>query len=272
MRTCQIWVHRATLAGMRAATVIIIIMVCISLVLGIALLRTQKQAEEQRHVDEESILLHSNQWVQTRVKLDEQSKVNFSLETNLTDRLTELKSVSNKLVDVSGNLAKVEAEVKAAQEELAKRDAKIAELANLLDDKDKKLDDLRTSITGLEGQIAETEKRLATSEGDRDFLSRELKRLQMEKAELERQFNDLAILREQVRKLKDELTITRRIEWIKRGIFGGTERKGGELLQRGMVAQPVRTNYNLDVEIKRDGGAKIHAPTNAPPAKPPAPK
>jgi uncharacterized protein (DUF3084 family) len=145
-------------------------MVCISLGLGVALLRTQRRAEEQRHMDEESILLHSNQWVQTRVKLDEQSKINFSLETNLTDRLSELKSVSNKLVDVSGNLVKVEADVKAAQEELAKRDAKIAELANLVDDKDKKLDDLRGSIAGLEGQIAETEKKLATSEGDKELL------------------------------------------------------------------------------------------------------
>ena len=156
--------------------------------------------------------------------------------------------------------------------EIAKRDAKIAELANLLDDKDKKLDDLRTSITGLEGQIAETEKRLATSEGDKELLLKELKRLQAEKAELERQFNDLAILREQVRKLKDDLSIARRLDWIRRGLYGGTERKGGELLQRGMVAQPVRTNYNLDVEIKREGGAKINAVTNGPPANPPAPK
>jgi len=159
MRACQITVHRATLSVMRAATVIIIVMICISLGLGIALLRTQKRAEEQRNMDEESILLHSNQWVQTRVKLDEQAKVNFSLETNLTDRMMELKSVSNKLIDVSGNLAKVEADVKAAQEEIAKRDAKIAELANLLDDKDKKLDDLRTSITGLEGQIADAQEK-----------------------------------------------------------------------------------------------------------------
>ena len=50
------------------------------------------------------------------------------LETNLTDRMAELKSVSNRLVDVSGTLAKAEADVKTAQEELAKRDAKIAEL------------------------------------------------------------------------------------------------------------------------------------------------
>jgi predicted nuclease with TOPRIM domain len=141
-----------------------------------------------------------------------------------------------------------------------------------LDDKDKKLDDLRTSITGLEGQIAETEKRLATSEGDKELLLKELKRLQVEKAELERQFNDLAILREQVRKLKDDLSIARRLDWIRRGLYGANERKGAEVLQRGMVAPPVRTNYNLDVEIKKDGGAKINAAPNAPPPIPPAPK
>jgi septal ring factor EnvC (AmiA/AmiB activator) len=252
---------------MRAATVIIIVMICISLGLGIALLRTQKRAEEQRNMDEESILLHSNQWVQTRVKLDEQAKVNFSLETNLTDRMMELKSVSNKLIDVSGNLAKVEADVKAAQEEIAKRDAKIAELANLLDDKDKKLDDLRTSITGLEAQIAETEKRLTTSEGDKELLLKELKRLQVEKAELERQFNIRHPRRSQEAERRPfhapaRLDPTRTLR--------SNERKGAECCKR-VVALPVRTNYNLTWRSK-DGGAKINAKPNGPPPIPPAPK
>jgi hypothetical protein len=104
------------------------------------------------------------------------------------------------------------------------------------------------------------------------LLLRELKRLQAEKAELERQFNDLVLVREQFRKLKEELSIARRLDWIRRGLYGATERKGAELLQRGMVAPPVRTNYNLDVEIKKDGGAKINAAPNAPPPIPPAPK
>jgi len=62
---------------------------------------------------------------------------------------------------------------------------------------------------------ADTERKLAASEGDREFLLAELKRLQAEKVDLERQFNDLALLRDQIRKLKDELSIASRLEWIR---------------------------------------------------------
>jgi chromosome segregation ATPase len=223
-----------------------------------------KKAVEQHEADVQQKLLLSNNWAQSEAKLAEQIKVNMALETNLTDRISELKTTSEKLVDVSGSLAKAEAEVKTAQEELAKRDAKISELENQREDMTKKMTELNGSITTLEGQIADTEKKLASSEGDREFLLKELKRLQTEKAELERQFNDLAILREQVKKLKDELSISRRLDWIRRGLYGLTERKGAELLQRGVVLQPVQTNYNLDVELRRGGGARITAPTNKP--------
>ena len=116
---------------------------------------------------------------------------------------------------------------------------------------------------------------MAASEGDREFLLKELKRLQAEKMELERQFNSLAILREQVKKLKEELSISRRLEWIRRGLYG--EQKGGQRLQAGLPVAAPKTNYALDVEIRRDGDAKVVAPagtapaTNATPANAPAP-
>ena len=99
--------------------------------------------------------------------------------------------------------------------------------------------DLNTSITSLESQIDNTKKKLAASEGDRDFLLNELKRLQTEKAELERKFNDLAVLRDQVRKLRDELSIARRLEWIRRGLYGSA--KGAEKLQKGLAAAGSQT-------------------------------
>ena len=98
----------------------------------------------------------------------------------------------------------------------------------------------------------------------------QLKRLQAEKAELERKFQDLAILREQVRRLRDELSIARRLEWIRRGLYGEIG-KGAELLQRGFVAKASESTnapagkggqYNLDVELSRDGTVKVN--TNAP--------
>ena len=97
-----------------------------------------------------------------------------------------------------------------------------------------------------------------------------MKRLQTEKAELERKFNDLAVLRDQVRKLRDELSIARRLDWIRRGLYGSE--KGAEKLQKGLAAAGPQTNYDLNVEIKQSGGAKIASPsTNAPATNTPVP-
>jgi hypothetical protein len=93
---------------------------------------------------------------------------------------------------------------------------------------------------------------------------KELKRMQTEKAELERQFNDLVLVKEQVRKLKDELSLARRLDMIRKGIWGNIM-KGGERLQKGFTpAAGPKTNYNLNVELNRDGTMKITTPTNSP--------
>jgi hypothetical protein len=147
---------------------------------------------------------------------------------------------------------------------MRKRDAKIAELESERDGMTEKMDQLTTSISDLETQIADTQRRLEVSEGDREFLVKELKRLQAEKSELERQFTDLAALRDQVRKLRDELSISRRLEWIRRGLYGSL--KGAELLRKGMAsATPGQTNFNLDVEVRREGGATVLTNTPAAP-------
>ncbi|MBI3417906.1 MAG: hypothetical protein HY043_21645 [Verrucomicrobia bacterium] len=261
---------------MRAKNIVIALLLITSLGLGIGWLRRHRLALEEHELETAKALQLSNSLTQTQKKLDEQVTVNQSLETNLVERVAELKTFSNKLGEVVTTLAKTEAKAeadsKAAQEALAQRDAKITDLEGKNDDMLKKMNELNVSITGLETQIAATEKKLAASEGNRAFLLNELKRLQAEKAELERQFNDLVALREQVRKLKDELSIARRLDWIRRGLYGvGSEKKGAELLVARPTAPAPKTNFNLDVEIKRDGGVKINSPEPTPaPAKPDA--
>src|SRR5437870_12087954 len=116
------------------------------------------------------------------------------------------------------------------------------------------------------------EKKHSSSERNREFLLKDLKRLQTEKAELERKFNDLALLRTQVAKLKDELSIARRLEWIRMGIYGMQAQKGAERLMATTPAPNTASNFNLQVELKQDGGASIvPLKTNAP-ANAPAPK
>ena len=110
-----------------------------------------------------------------------------------------------------------------------------------------------------------TERKLAASEGDREFLLKELKRMQLEKSELERQFTDLAVLRAQVSKLQEELAIARRLDWIRKGISTEVP-KGAVALQQGGSATKsgTGTNFGLNVEIGSQGGVKITTNTPAP--------
>src|SRR5262249_44261228 len=106
----------------------------------------------------------------------------------------------------------------------------------------------------------------------------QLQRLLGEKAELERKFNDLTVVRAQLRKLKQELVIARRLEWSRQGLLANTEHKGASKLMQGAGAPrpPTSTtpaaNYDLNVEINSQGGARIVPPSTNSPAStnPPA--
>ena len=230
------------------------------LLLGAGLVYRNSTATQEKKKDEATISTYSNQVVDVSKKLDEQKLVNLSLERDFVTQAEELKTYSNNLATVSANFVKTQAEAKTAAEsakdQLQRRETRITELESERDGMTKKMDGLTGSITDLESQIAVTQTKLEASEGDREFLLKELKRLQAEKSDLERQFNDLAMLRDQVKHLRDELSVSRRLEWIRRGLYGSL--KGGELLRKGFVSAGAgRTNYNLDVELKRDGSATV---------------
>ena len=246
-----------------------LVLLLVVLGLGVGWFLTSKRAADDRVTAASRIAALSNDVVATTVKLTEQQKVNVHLESTLGQRGEELALVSNKLTTVSGDLAKTEAEAKAAAEkakaEIEQRNGKIAELEGQKDELTKKMDGLNDQITGLAGQIQETERKLAASEGDRDLLQKELKRLLAEKAELERKFQDLAALRDQIRKLKEELSIANRIDFIRRSLYG-FDKKGGQVLAEGVKsAGPKATNspVQLNAEVGTDGSAKLNVLTNS---------
>ncbi len=252
-------------SGSYKPLVILLIVVC--LMLSIGLWVRHSNAEKRASDDAQKIALLSNQVAQATADLNESKQVNTSLEGNLTTQSDALKRLSNSLNQTTATLAKTEADAKkaAAQaaEEMAKRDQRISELEGQRDDLTKRMTELNGAITGLESQIEETQRKLATSEGDRAFLLKELKRMQQEKMELERQFNDLAMLRDQVKKLKDELSISKRLDWLRRGIYGTP--KGAEKLQKSLTS--TNKNFDLNVELKQDGSVKLNPGATPPPPK-----
>jgi septal ring factor EnvC (AmiA/AmiB activator) len=253
--------------------VILLLVACVALAVLFFIDHSQNQ-KVRKEIEDKSAELAKN-WQRTSTELTETKKDKVSLETNLVVRAAQVESLSNELVTVAAKLTRTETEAKAAaqaaQEELARRDARINELETQKDDLTKRMGELNVSIDELEKEITDTEKKLSASEGDRAFLLKELKRLQNEKAELERQLNNLTYLREQVKKLRDELTVAKRLEWIRRGIYGSE--KGGYRLVQGLAKSTAptnvpatQTNFNLNVELRQDGSVKVApvANTNAP--------
>jgi predicted nuclease with TOPRIM domain len=263
--------------------IVILAVVCIGLV--VALVTTNKTATQEKRKDIDTILMHSNQWEKTRADLEEHKQVIQNLEKDIETRNQQFGELTNKYTDVTAKytgtaatLAKTEQSLKAAQDEVAKRDAQIAELEARNQSLDQKAIDLSVALTNLTTQITDTQKKLAASEGDKAFLEKELKRLMTEKAELERQFNDLTVLRAQVSELKKELSMARRLDWIRKGLFGATDQKGAQqLIQRGpgapAASEATTNHYDLNVEVNTDGSVRVIPPlTNSPAGTTPAPK
>ena len=264
------------------AAIVFCLFVCLAL--GVSLFMREKKAKDVKQADEVRIYTFSNTVEETKSKLDEKERLAMYLQTNLTIKTEELGMTSNHLSKINAELARTRSEMQAAAEaaraemakmeaqaraELAKKDAQIAQLSSETNPLTLKMDDLTSSIDKLGQLIASTERKLAASEGDREFLFKELKRLQAEKAELERQFNDLAVLRTQVAKLKEELTVSRRLEWLRMGIYGMQDKKGAELLMAKDNPGAKTNNFNLNVELKQEGGATVLTNT---PSPSPAPK
>lgn len=251
--------------------VIILAVVCIGL--AVALFTTKNQATEEKRKDSDTILYHSNQWEKTRADLEEHKQVIQNLEQDIETRKQVFGDLTNKFTDVTAHLLQTESALKASQDEVIKRDSKIAALEVQNKELDDKAIDLSAALTNLTTQIEDTQRKLTASEGDKAFLEKELKRLMGEKAELERQFNDLTVLREQVSKLKAELSIARRLEWIRKGLFASDDQKGGQRLMNlsaSSAAGPAdKTNrYELNVEVNADGSVKVIPPlTNSVPPK-----
>jgi chromosome segregation ATPase len=254
--------------------IIVLILICAGL--SVVLVLNQKHLTAQQNKAADTISTFSNKLVRTTGDLEEQRQVNILLTNDLTARRTEIVGLTNKLAETAGLLAQTADSLKATQEQVAQRDSKIASLESQNQVLDQRAFDLSASITNLTVQIEDTQKKLAASEGDKAFLQKELQRLMAEKAELERQFNDLTVLRAQVAKLKEELSIARRLEWIRQGLFARDEQKGAQLLLQKSAAsasqQPKSPSYDLNVEVSADGTVRVIPPlANTPGAtNPPA--
>jgi predicted nuclease with TOPRIM domain len=250
--------------------IVIIAAICVGLL--IALIATKKSADDQVRKNADTILQFSNELTSANANLDDLRQVNLMLTNDLAASREILAGVSNNLTETSGTLAQTKASLQTAQDEISNLNNRINDLEAQNQALDERAATLTNNIAQLDAQIAATMQKLASSETNNALLAEELQKQMAEKAEMERKFNDLAQVREQVKKLRDELFVARRLEWMAAGYTSATPQKGAELLKQGApMAAPANADaaktprYDLNVEVGSDGSVHvIPPPTNAP--------
>lgn len=258
---------------MNAKTIIAILAVaCVAI--GIALIAVKSSSDTQHDKDVSSIVDFSNQVVNADQHIDSLNQVNLSLTNDLMLSQQQSLELSNNLATAAATLASTKASLASMQDQVvtltnqvATLNTQVADLQSQNNELDQRATELTNTIARLNDQITDTENKLALATTNNAFLQSELEKQLAEKAALERRFNDLDSVRAQLKKLKDELYIARRMELNR--YQNGNKKLGNLLMQRAPLnAAPNNGNpYDLDVEVGSDGSVKVIPPlggTNAP--------
>lgn len=243
----------------------IVILLVVSVGLAVTLIVTKKQTDRVHTQDVEVISEFSNQLVTVNGSLQEQRQVNLELTNRLAASQQESLTLSNDLADTKNTLQREQEKVSSLNNQVTDLEARNQEL-------DQNLITLSNTIGSLSAQIADAQAKLASSETNNSFLTAELQKQIAQRSDLEKKFNDLKELRAQVKKVKTEEFVSRRLEWMREGTDPSQQNlKGGQLLtQHGNTSPTVaarQPRYDLNVEVSSDGAVRIVpvTPTNAPP-------
>jgi chromosome segregation ATPase len=239
--------------------------------LAIALMAIKKQGEDQHKTDSSTIVVFSNKWDEASRNVDELRQVNVVLTTNLATSEQQSSQLSNSLTETSSELASTKTSLQSAEDKVASLTSRLADLEAQNQTLDQRAAALTNTIASLDAQIADTQQKLSNSETNNAFLAKELEQQILQRAELERKFNDLNAVRAQVKKLRDEAFVARRLELMR---VSATEQKGASLLNHPVPATNLATSgaaaklpphYDLNVEVGSDGSVRvIPPPTNSP--------
>jgi chromosome segregation ATPase len=249
---------------------VIVVLTVVCAGLAVALIAAKKTTHDQLNDKAAAILDISNQLVAANDHVNDLQQVNLVLTNNFIASQHQMAALSNGITQASGALASAKATLQGAQDQIANLNGRITDL----EAQNKVLDDraavLTNTIGALNTQITDTEQKLAGSETNNIFLEKELQQQIAQRAELERKFDDLNEVRAQVKKLRDELFVARRLQLMRNG---ANDQKGAQLLvQPHSAAASAKTpHYDLNVEVGSDGSVHVIPPlTNAmvnPPAR-----
>jgi len=245
----------------RTIVTVILLVACIGLTVALVVMKTQQSRRQQQ--DSETITTFSNRLSSAEDQINGLNQVNVVLTNDLEVSRVTSSSLSNALDEAKAEITKVEQQATLAQEQVTNlaRQVKKLEAANTVLEQDAA--DLKNRIGALDRQIALTEASLAESQTNNVFLEEELKKQVAERTALEQKFGDLATMKAQYHKLKDEALMAIRLKWMREGTDPSQQRRGATLLTHQPAPVVPRSPNSLNVEVESGGGVHVVQDTNA---------
>ncbi|HEY3763402.1 MAG TPA: hypothetical protein VGN23_16775 [Verrucomicrobiae bacterium] len=244
----------------------IAILIVATVGLAVALIIVCHQWNSEQGTSVSAILQFSNQLDEATANLNDEKQVNLQLNTDLATNRALAVTLSNQLDNASQQIANAQSTLQTAQQQITNLNQSVSDLEAQNQVLDQRANVLSNTIAQLNTTITDTQMKLAVSQTNNTYLEGELQKQVAEKDELQHKFNDLNEVRQQVKKLKTDALVERRLEWIREGIDPTKQEKNGTILmnhQTPASAAPVRPNFNLNVEVGADGTVRVL--TNAPP-------
>ena len=245
----------------------IVILAAASVGLLIALIATKKAADDQRATDEAAITSFSNQLVTATGKIEDLNQDNLVLSNYLATSREAYAQASNSLLETSNTLAIAKTALQDADNQITNLNSRITDLEAQNKSLDEQAGSLSNTIARLDIQIADTLLKLATEQTNNTFLTQELQKQMAQKAELEHRFSDIDVVRAQVKKLRDELFVARRMQWMNEGTSPtASPQKGAQLLMQHTPTSKSGSSasrspqYDLNVEVGSDGSVHVIQP------------
>ena len=246
--------------------IIVLAAACIALL--VALFATKRAAEDQRSRDNSAILDFSNQLVSASTSVNDLRQVNLMLTNDIAELHQAAAVLSNNLIETSSVLSTTKVSLVSAEGQIVNLNGRITDLEAQNKALDERASELTNRLAELDALIIVTKHKLANSETDNAYLTAELQKQLAQKAELQRKFNDLNVVRAQVKKLRDELFVARRLEWMANGADPSTPTKGAALLMRRTPAPAATVSVSPASPASASAKAAASATSPAKPASP----
>ena len=247
----------------------IVILVAACAALAIALVATKKSAADERKDTVAAMLDFSNQLVNARDAINDLSQVNLKLTNDLAVSRQQELEFSNNYAETAAALAGTKFSLQSAQEKITGLDDRVADLESQNQALGQNAASLSNQLAGANDEMAGAQQKLADAETNNVFLVAELQKQMAQKNEMEQKFNDPVELRAQIKKVRDELFVAQRLEWMRNGTDPSVMHKDGQLLTRHSPATNAApfapSHFDLSVEVGSDGSIHVlPPPTNSP--------